>query len=60
MIASSFPFDLLGVVLEPTMFEVTVGYFTSGNDFFLRERRLLVKLEVGAADNRLKTDSLLV
>jgi len=32
----------------------------SEKDFFLWERRLLVELETGAADNRLNTDGLLV
>ena len=57
--ASCFPFDFLGIVLGPTMLEVTLGYSMSENDF-LRERRLLTELEGGTADNRLKIDSLLV
>jgi len=58
--ASCFSFNLIGVVLGPTMLEVIPGYSTSKNDLFLQERRLLDDLEGGATDNRLKTDGLLV
>ena len=45
--------DFLGVVLDPTMLEVTSGYSASENHF-------LAELEVEATDNQLKTDGLLV
>ena len=58
--ASYFPFDLLGVVLGPIMIEITLGYSTSVNNFFLREQRLLAKFEGGTTDNQLKVDGLLI
>ena len=60
LMASYFPFDLLGVVLRPTMLEVISGYSISENDLFLRERRLMAELEGGATDNHFMTDGLLV
>jgi len=59
LMASCFPFDLLHVVLGPTILEVTSGYFMSGNDLFLPERCLLTELEDVVADKRLKIDGLL-
>ena len=58
--ANCFPLDLLGVDPDLTIFEVTSGYSLSENDFFLRERHLLDKSEAGTADNRLKTNDLLI
>ena len=55
-----FPLHLLGVVLSPTMLEVTSGYSTLENVLFLQERRPLAELESSAADNRLKTNGLLI
>jgi len=57
--ASCFPLDLLGVVLGPTMLEVTSKYSASENDF-LRDRRLLAELEFKAIDNRLQTKGLVI
>ena len=37
LMTSCFPFDLLDVVPEPTMLEVTSGHSTLENDLFLRE-----------------------
>ena len=54
LMASCFPFDLLHVVLGPTILEVT-----SGNDLFLPERCLLTELEDVVAENWLKIDGLL-
>jgi len=53
-------FDLLGVALGPTVFEVTSRYSTLENNFFLRDRRLLAEFEFEAFDNWLKTDSLVI
>ena len=47
--AGSFPLDLLGVELGPTMFVVTSRYSTSENDFFFRDCYLLADSK--AADN---------
>ena len=58
--ASYFPFDLLGVMVGPTMLKLTSGYSSSENDFFLREQCLLAELETRAADNRLESDDLLL
>ena len=58
--ANCFPFDLLGVVLGPTMLDVTSRYSTSESDFFLREHRLLAELEAVTADNRWKADGLII
>ena len=58
--AGCFPLDLLGMVLKPTMFEVISGYSTSEKVLFMRERCLLVELEVGGTDSLLNTDGLLV
>jgi len=60
LMASCLSFDLLGVLLGPTMLEVISGYPTSKNDLFSRKRRHLADLEGGAADNWLKTDGLLI
>ena len=50
---------MFGVMLGPTMFVVTSGYFTSEMVLLVREQRLLAERETGAADNRLNTDCLL-
>ena len=55
-----FPFNLLGVVLGPTILEVTSGYSTLEKVLFLRERRLLAELEGRADDSWLNTNGLLV
>ena len=54
-----FPLDFLGVVHGPTIFEVTSGYSTSENNFFLQERHLLADLGTKEAGNRLNTNGLL-
>ena len=41
--ACFFSFDLLGMTLGPTIFEVTSGYSMSENDFFLRDRHLFAE-----------------
>ena len=58
--ANFFPLDLLGMNPDPTIFEVTSGYSSLENNFFLWERRLLDESEAKIADNQLKTDGLLV
>ena len=58
--ASCFPFDLLGMALGPTMFEVTSGYSTSENNFFLRDHHLLNEFEFEVFDNQLKLDVLVI
>ena len=50
---------LLSVVLEPTMFAVTLGYSVSEKVLLVRERRLLVNWETDIDDNRLNTDCFL-
>ena len=58
--ASGFPFDLLGVVLGPTMLEVTSEYSVSENNFFLRDRRLLEEFDFETFGNEQKTDDLVI
>jgi len=40
-----------GMVLGPTIFEVTSGYSTSEKILFLREQRLLAELETEVIDS---------
>jgi len=42
------------------MFEITSGYSTLENDFFLHDRRLLVELEFEVINSRLKIEGLVI